>query len=447
MSSGGLEALDRHYKSVQAGWKVEDRSPSYGKLVVPVGNADEPLYRWFHLKEAFSSRLLGQLLKDADIPLGSDLSVADPFAGSGTSLVSAISLSAEMGGKARVFGVERNPFIWELAQAKLQARLGGSSLVTPLAEQLENVVRIFEETRGADVEVPRQSTLSNKTYFPAQNVETLIRIRHAIEGAAESEVRSILRICLASCVEAAGRLRRDGRALRYEKSREPRDPWPLFHERVDMVRQDLAATKPAECDGLVALGDARDFGDLAAGRIFDLIVFSPPYPNNIDYTEVYKTESWILGCYANDSDMKAQRQATIRSHPSVRFSRELAYMKAGFADQVTALVNPILSHVPQGDRYYEGRKEVIEGYADDMLRVLAECRRNVSEVGRLVFVVGNSLHGSGESKYVIAADVIMARLAELCGWRVVEIRVARKLKRRFAESEFLRESVVVLAPA
>ncbi|MGW5304554.1 hypothetical protein ACWERF_11520 [Streptomyces griseoluteus] len=447
MSSGGLEALDRHYQGVQAGWKVEDRSRAYEKLVVPHGNADEPLYRWFHLKEAFSSRLLGQLVDDADIPLGPDLSVADPFAGSGTSLVSAASLAVAMGGRAHVFGVERNPFIWELAQAKVQARLGGSSLVTPLAEQLEKVVRVFEGARRSDIELPQQSTLSNETYFPARNVETLVRIRHAIDCATESEVRSLLRICLASCVEAAGRLRRDGRALRYEKSREPRDPWPLFRQRVDMVRQDLAVTKPAECDGSVAWGDAREFSDLAASQEFNLIVFSPPYPNNIDYTEVYKTEAWVLGCYTSDSDMRAQRQATIRSHPSVRFSRELEYMRGSVADKVAELVNPIMDHVPQGDRYYAGRKEVILGYADDMLRVLTECRKKVSQAGRLVFVVGNSLHGSGDSKYVIAADVLMARLAELCGWRVDEIRVARKLKRRFSESEFLRESVVVLAPA
>jgi hypothetical protein len=144
--------------------------------------------------------------------------------------------------------------------------------------------------------------------------------------------------------------------------------------------------------------------------------------------------------------MKAQRQRTVRSHPSVRFSQEFSYLNSGFASDVQTLVDPIVSSVPIGDRYHEGRKEVITGYADDMLRVLVECRRVIRNNGRLVFVVGNSLHGSGNGKYVIAADVIMGRLAELCGWRVSEVKVARMLKRRTGESAFLRESLVVLEP-
>ncbi|MCX4866512.1 MULTISPECIES: hypothetical protein [unclassified Streptomyces] len=446
MMIGGVQALDRHYSALESSWKVADCSADYGRLVVPHGNSEEPLYRWFHLKEAFSSRLLDRLLYDVGISPQADLSIADPFAGSGTTLLSGISACEINGYRANVFGVERNPFIWELSQAKLRARISGQSISEAFAAEFEKIKKFHDDLKLDNFTVPGLSTLSNEDYFPSDHMQDLLRIRYAIDAGASQETRSIFRVCLASCVESSSRLRRDGRALRYEPSRDPKSPWESFLKRVEIIRKDLELTYPASSSGEVMLGDARQFSTLAVGREFDLILFSPPYPNNIDYTEIYKTEAWVLGCYGSEAEMKAQRQRTVRSHPSVRFSRGFSYLNSGFASAVQALIDPIISSVPIGDRYHEGRKEVIIGYADDMLRVLIECRGVVRENGRLVFVVGNSLHGSGDGKYVIAADVIMGRLAELCGWRVSEVKVARMLKRRTGESPFLRESLVVLEP-
>jgi DNA modification methylase len=42
----------------------------------------------------------------------------------------------------------------------------------------------------------------------------------------------------------------------------------------------------AECLPVHCHGESADF---------DLILTSPPYPNNIDYSEVYKLELWLLG--------------------------------------------------------------------------------------------------------------------------------------------------------
>ncbi|WP_157845531.1 hypothetical protein [Kitasatospora phosalacinea] len=446
MAIGGVETLDRHYDSFQDDWNVADRSADYGRLVVPHGNAEEPLYRWFHLKEAFSSRLLDRLLDELKLSTNPHLSLADPFAGSGTTLVSGVSACEKAGGEAQVFGVERNPFIWELAQAKLRARIAGSSLSGVVAEELDRLKRAYASTEADLFPIPELSTLRNEQYFSSEHVQALMRVRYSIEAVVDPAVASIFRICLASCVEPASRLRRDGRALRFEVSKEPKDPWKLFLQRMELIRQDLTATKPASGVGEVVLGDARDMAALAGSRTFDLILFSPPYPNNIDYTEIYKVEAWVLGCYGSEVEMKTQRQLTIRSHPSIRFAMDYRYLDTEVRSDVQSLIDPIVAQVPIGDRYHEGRKEVIAGYADDMLKVLADSRKVIREDGRLVFVVGNSLHGSGDAKYVIAADVIMARLAELCGWRVSEIKIARMLKRRFGQSPFLRESLVVLEP-
>jgi Pyruvate/2-oxoacid:ferredoxin oxidoreductase gamma subunit len=78
-----------------------------------------------------------------------------------------------------------------------------------------------------------------------------------------------------------------------------------------------------------------------------------------------------------------------------------------------------------------------------MFETLLHLRRAIAADGWLVYVVGNSLHGGrGGEGLVIAADLLIARLAELAGFTVSEMAVARVPSRRRTFSPYLRESVV-----
>ncbi|MEU1388508.1 hypothetical protein [Nonomuraea sp. NPDC005730] len=291
-------------------------------------------------------------------------------------------------------------------------------------------------------------TLNNQAYFSGEHLHSLLSLREAVASVSSERVKTLFSVALGSSVEGAGRLRRDGRALRFEAKRVPQDPWLLFRANVERMLEDLQAipARQSSLDVTVARGDARKCDELTGGQQFEWIVFSPPYPNNIDYTEVYKTEAWALGLWDTPEEMKRQRLSTLRSHPSIKFPDVYHYKNSRHAGQVDLLLAPLLEAIPD-DHYKFGREQVVRGYADDMFMVLEACRKVVKPHGRLVYVVGNSVHGSGDGRFVIAADLILARLAEFAGWRVEEIRIARMLKRRSYEAAHLRESVVVLRPA
>src|SRR4051812_41813522 len=93
MSRTVQQALLDHYQALERKWTVSDRSIDYSRLVIPHGNADESLHSWFRLKEAYSSQLLARLFKDASFEPKDSFSVLDPFVGSGTTLLSAISIA------------------------------------------------------------------------------------------------------------------------------------------------------------------------------------------------------------------------------------------------------------------------------------------------------------------------------------------------------------------
>lgn len=445
--SEGPAALEAHYDYLERAWPVEDRASDYARLVVPTGNDRAPFHRCFRLKEAYSVGLLDQLVKDCGDDSTKLSSVFDPFCGSGTTLLSALEMAAD-GGPMEVVGVERNPVLELVAYAKVQGYLRGAKLAAQVRSSLPSFRRRYRYHLRRSPITP-SSTLNNPSFFSASNTQSLLALGRAARSEPDPAVRAVLQVGLAGSVEASGRLRRDGRALRYAPTREPGEPVNIFDGNMHMMLQDLESRDPApkELRGAVFGGDARHRLPAPPPQDgYDAIIFSPPYPNNIDYTEVYKLEAWSLGFWAGAKDMRRQRLKTLRSHPSVLFPDSYEFHKASSSSAVVSLVDPILQAIPAGDRYSRGRQQLVCGYVDDMLAVLSRCRGMIASSGFLVYVVGNSVHGTAEGKFVIAADLLLARCGELTGWTVDEVRVARRLHRRNSDSKYLRESVVILRP-
>jgi hypothetical protein len=431
-----------HYRRLAEAWPTIERSTDYRTLVTANGNAETRFHRWFHMKEAYSHNLLQRLKDDESAadelsPWGS---VLDPFAGSGTTCLSAAAWEPPA---SLIVGVERNPALRTIAAAKLL----GMSLGSAGAGKVERAANglCFTTARLST----RSATLNNPDYFDEESVTQLLHVSRQIESLDDEETRLLLKATLASSVEAVGRLRRDGRTLRFDKARTPVSPETAFRDKLSVVLDDMQNTKPApELAAQILDGDARELNLQAAigDSEFNRVVFSPPYPNNIDYTEVYKLENWVLNVWQDPSDMRIQRLATLRSHPSVLFPESYAYQSSEHRAAIDALIDPLLECVHDG-RYAKGRRQLIRGYVDDMWRVLCATRRRASSEGsRLYCIVGNSVHGDSETGFVVAADVLIAAVSEYAGWSPVEIRIARHLTRRALESEFVRESIVVLEP-
>jgi DNA modification methylase len=418
----------------------------FESFVVPSGNNMAPIHRWFHLKEAYSRHLLPVLLDELKLTQQDELAIGDPFLGSGTTLLSAVDhASASSGTKIRGIGYEVNPALHLISEAKL---LAATQPPPGLAQTLSKVQDAVSQVTVSPQDVPALSTFHNADYFPEGHVWELTRIRKAIEGVVDDTGAKLLAyLCLVMSVAPAGRLRRDGRTLRRE-AREPIRPLLAFEAACKRVLHDIStyARRPPAAVHLDARNESCLESEWTQGpaQELDLILFSPPYPNNIDYTEVYKTELWALGKISTPEAFRAQRLLTVRSHPSVKFDRSLSYLSDPAQREVQSLIDPILNAIPTNSRYRAQMERTVVGYADDMYSCLKACQHQLKSGGFCVYVVGNSVHGTREEPVLIAGDILMAALAELAGLEVVSIRVARTLPRRKIVSDLVRESVVVL---
>jgi hypothetical protein len=434
-------ALEKHYRGLESQYTVE-ASGRYASLVTSNGNSRAPIHRWFRMKEAFSNELLAEVLKDTGLDTSDSLTIVDPFSGSGTTAVAAGDLVRI--GQTRqitVRALEVNPFLHLVSSAKLHGHTG---LSKDFHMKAGRVARRALGAKDGHSPLPGLSSFSNATYFPPANLQSLLSLKASVEAAeANGEVggkdSDLMRLALGASVEPASNLRRDGRALRLTAGKACDNPIDVFLEVCEQIVEDAQFRTPG-FDASVSLTDSRSSSfDLFTEA--DLALFSPPYPNNIDYTEVYKLEGWLLGSYSDAVAFSQQRRRTVRSHYSLRWGDEYSFDQTAHASDMRSLLQPILDAIPDG-RHKRGRAEVVLGYADDMYRALSATSHAIRLGGYMVVVVGNSMHGKAEHDYVIASDLILSRIVELVGFEVDRIEVARYPKRRVARSDFLRESLL-----
>jgi hypothetical protein len=431
------------YHDVEAALPIREAS-EYRGLVVPNGNTELPIHRWFHLKEAFSAELLPALLEDLELARRPQLAILDAFVGSGTTVQSARTWAREHPSiLVRADGIERNRFLALVASCKVSASTQQAPRLARAARRIVDTVRrgLIDPTR-----TPALSTFSNTAYFPPGVLRELLELKAAINRfSTEQDVRALLLLALGAVVEPASRLRRDGRALRHERSKQPQSPVALFEATTEMFTADLAEA-PTPGNAFVYNGDGRRPAlEVGSDARYQLALFSPPYINNIDYTEIYKLEAWLLGLVNSQLEFREQRRLTMRSHPSVRFASALPGRESLGPQAFDRLLAPVLAAVPETpDRNW--RRRLIVEYFDDLGAVLLAHSKLLDPDSYLACVIGNSVHGGRSAQFVVAADLLAALLAQHAGYQVVSLGIARRATRAGRSLPFARESVLVLAP-
>jgi hypothetical protein len=440
---------------------------TFGPLVGSEGLRDAPVHRWFTYKEGFSAQLLGAVL-DA-LGVEGPITVADAFGG-----VATTALSAQFDARvSEVRSVEYSPFAHFAGQVKLDwHRLEPERLRRLLPAALDY-------QRRTDLPVPDLAAFHNPRIFHRNTLHSLLSAREHLRvlSTAKAVERRFLLLGLAAVVEDLSGAMKDGRALRIkgDRRRKPSSlaatnpavrargsvkralagQWTAMIEDLEALTLHRAAAATTPTQHLrgdarhleqVQLGDDLAFPDGWAG----LALFSPPYLNCLDYTELYKLELWLMEHITTQAQFKQTRRGTLRSHPSVRFERR------GYFDGEGGSDIDLITRASDWICAFGSRREVgpvVREYFEDMLQVWREQRRVLAADGVAVCVVANSTFARRERdeagfrteswRLPLLTDVLLAHLARRAGFGHVEIWPARDLRPRNARAGRARESLVV----
>jgi len=286
-----------------------------------------PFQRWFRFKEAFSPRFVVDALHEHAPHARTCL---DPFGGSGTTAVTCQFLGI------RPTAIEVNPFLADLIESKL-----ASYDIEALLASRMHVARIV--TANATTST-RRASRTNKhqltDFFPGApdifvepgrdgrwvfDASVACRIaayRDVIDSLDYEPARRLLRVVLGSMLVSLSNVVISGKARRYRQpSRRhttgPQDVDARFDDAFRNAFYDICRyRRRAEPAYTLLRGDSREL--VRASELADVVLFSPPYPNSFDYTDIYNVELWALGYLTSAGDNRALRSATLRSHVQIK---------------------------------------------------------------------------------------------------------------------------------
>lgn len=375
-------------------------------------NLKLPRHRWYAFKEGFSEILVREAISEMSSSKRKP-EILDPFAGSGTTMVTA----GRLGLKAT--GIEVNPFLAFASQAKCVAdgwqRHAFYRRLDAVLSKSRNEVQSPLEGRSTFTERPG----AEKWLFNRSVVRGFTALNRALTSAGRYR-KPLLLALIASLMDCCN-AKRDGKCLRYVKAWRSAgltssDLRIAFRERAEIVFQDIKNDCFDHRGIRVVQGDARRVLRSFRANSFDLIVTSPPYLNSFDYSDVYRPELFAGGFVRDNAELRQIRLSTVRSHLQVNWE----------PSQIVAspLIPPLVSRMSRKHLWDSRLPAMVQAYFADMADVLRETARIVRPNGRAWIVVSTSAYGGVH----IPVDVILADIALRNGWVISGAYFLRPLR-------------------
>jgi hypothetical protein len=351
-----------------------------GKSTVFTPNMSLPVHRWFRYSAGFSATWAEQIIR-ARVAEHPQTVVLDPFAGSGTTLI------ASQAAGARALGLESHPFVARIAKAKLSWETSPEEFETRAAQVLAR----------ARPSVPTDPPALLTKIYPERTLAHLMGLRLAAD--AEQQGNPVDDLVWLALVAILRRCSPVGTAqwqyvLPNKKKAKTADPFEAFTRQVEVMASDMRDMPASEGSARICQEDARMAPSVPNGAI-DLVVTSPPYPNNYDYADATRIEMTFLGQIERWRDL----QESVRS----RLIRSCSQHMVGYdpdktfeAPEIAPIRDELrgvyrrLSHEREHHPGHKAYDAMVVAYFHDLARTWTTLRRVCQPGAQALFIIGDS---------------------------------------------------------
>lgn len=367
--------------------------PLFSKVDVPqhkestsgsfVDNMGLPVHRWFRYSAGFSAAWAEDLIsREARC----DLRVFDPFAGSGTTLIAAEQCGVES------LGIDPHPFVTRVAKAKLAYRSSPS-------EYLQRAQKVLSTAKHRLPSIQSYAPLIRKCYTD-KALEQLDCLRREIENTDDdSECARLVWLTLVSVLRPTSHVGTANWQYLMPDRRKARvqEPFDAFENMMRMIYEDMdlanGLTGPRSTYNL---DDAR-LCETVPADTFNLVITSPPYPNNYDYADATRLELTFFGEIKGWGDLQAYiRQHLLRSctqHVPERAVDLAGVLAKPELDPIRDELQTVCRELGKVRLTRGGKKtyhNMIGCYFLDLAQVWIALRRVCSSPSKVCFVIGDS---------------------------------------------------------
>jgi len=349
-------------------------------------NMKLPVHRWFRYSAGFSAEWVANTILEQGTPPNK---ILDPFCGSGTTLIEAMKIGVD------AVGFEPHPFIFRVAQCKTDWSVDVNQFYF-VSEKILNLARkIKKETPG------HPSELIQKCYTQ-EHLVRLESLRDAwleiAAGDIPDNIKNLIWLAI-TCIlrECSGVGTAQWQYLLPNKSKaRVSDPYTAFKNRILMFCNDLKVVRGFHhATGRMIKTDARH--PAVYGQKFNLVITSPPYPNNYDYADATRLEmvfwqeiaSWgdlhdavrchlLRSCSQHSAKERLDLESLLQEESIVPIRKELETVCLELAD--------IRQHKGGKKTYHT----MVAAYFMDLAKVFRSLRKLTTEDAKMAFVIGDS---------------------------------------------------------
>jgi len=367
---------------------------------------------WHHFKEAFSPELVRRAVDESELQVRKCL---DPFGGSGTT-----ALACQLMG-IQSTTIEVNPFLADLISAKT-TQYDEAALIRSFRKVVRRVASGTARSLDALPATFVEPGVKGRWIFDRAVAVELAALIDAIDAVDDPDHQRLFRVLLGGMLTRISNVVVSGKGRRYRRnwcdtSWSQADVRTLFQLRVEDAIADIHSFSHSKQLANVIRGDARR--QSLGRKKFDLTVFSPPYPNSFDYTDVYNLELWVLGYLRDTTDNKLLRTSTLSSH--VQTHRQYSD-----APESSPTLNAVLRKLERRreDLWSKWIPEMVGAYFADMVSVLSRLRGHIAHNGQCWMVVGDSSYGG----VLVPVAKILDELAPSTGWQPRQAEACRSMR-------------------
>lgn len=390
--------------------------------------------RWRHFKEAYAPEIIQRALAESDIVVNNCL---DPFGGSGTTALACQFLGVDP------ITIEVNPYLSDLIKAKLET-YDLLSLTQDFGEVVNRSYLISIDIENIRKYLPPtfiEPGVKGRWIFNYKCAVRIFSILHAIDEVKDAKNKNLFKILLGGILIEISNVKIDGKGRRYKKNWQSNiipenNVDVIFQQAVNNAISDITTFQNRETLNYTLLtGDSRKLINNVSK--VDLCIFSPPYPNSFDYTDVYNVELWILGYLKNASDSIGLRKRTLTSHVQTKREYSLPPKSSATLDITMKALESV-----KGELWHKDIPHMVGAYFFELKILMEAIKAKLSKNAKLWMIVGDSKY---QGVYIPVAD-ILSELANNLGFTIDTIESFRSMRSSVQQGgrKDLKETLIVL---
>ena len=371
-------------------------------------NMKLPLHRWYRYTAGFSGTWVGSMIEEGKFEGRSR--VIDPFAGSGTVLVESMLHGVDS------YGIESNPYVYNIAKAKLD----WISLDTNfLYNECLKILKIAKDTVVVRTEYPE---LIDRC-FPKETLMKLEALKLSCLRVENETIRNFVWFIITSILRSTSPVgTAQWQYIQPNKSKaKVLDPFFAYSNKLSEIMTDICKVRDIygkNSHTKVFREDARNIKSIP-DKWADMVITSPPYANNYDYADAMRLEM----LFWNDINSWKDLQDKVSINLIRACTQHVSSLKDSASEYIASTyLKPIHDEIAekyellQNERNVHGGKKnyhmMIVAYFYDMAQVFHSLNRITSDTCKMCFVIGDS----APYGIYIPVDTWLGKLAQNAGF-------------------------------